>query len=201
MWSLALAALVQVAELRAEPRRFALDPGSSTLTIHVGRAGLFGFLGHDHVVEARLSEGLVVADPDDLAGSSVQVVFEAADLVVTDPEGPEQDIPEVQAKMQGPDVLDVTAYTRIAFTSTRVSGERIEADAWRLEVVGELELHGVTRRIALPVAVRLVEHGLAVAGELELKQSDWGSRPVSIAGVVKVKDELRIRFEIQGRPE
>jgi hypothetical protein len=44
-----------------------------------------------------------------------------------------------------------------------------------------------------------VEHGLAAAGVVELKQSDWGIRPVSIAGVVKVKDEIQVRFELQAR--
>jgi polyisoprenoid-binding protein YceI len=198
---LGLAALTLAGEARAEPRRFVLDPESSTVTVHVGRAGVFGFLGHDHVVEASLAGGQVVADPDDLAASSVEVVFQAGALVVTDPEGPAEDIPEVQATMESARVLDVATHPRIGFRSTSVSGERIEADAWRLQVEGELELHGVTRRLTVPVAVRLVEHGLAAAGELVLKQSQWGLRPVSIAGVVKVKDELRIRFAVQGRPE
>jgi polyisoprenoid-binding protein YceI len=185
----------------AESRRFAIDPGSSSVTVHVGRAGLFGFLGHDHVVEAKPASGQARVDPEDLTASSIEVVFESADLRVTDPEGPKSDIPEVQARMEGAEVLDVTTFPRIAFTSTSVRGERIESDAWRLQVEGELELHGVTRSLTLPVAVRLVEHGLAAVGEIELKQSDWGIRPVSIAGVVKVKDELRIRFEIQARPD
>jgi len=183
----------------AAPRRFSLDPEASTVTVHVSRAGLFGFLGHDHVVEAHWAEGFVVADPEDLAASRVELVLESAALRVTDPEGPQADVPEVQAKLEGPDVLDVASWPRISFASTSVRGERIEDDAWRLEVRGELELHGVTRPVTARVAVRMVEHGLAAVGELELKQSDWGIRPVSIAGVVKVKDELRIGFEIQAR--
>jgi len=183
----------------AAPRRYVLDPERSRATVHVSRAGLFGFLGHDHVVEAPLFEGSVVADTGDLAASSVVLVFQAADLVVTDPDGPPEDVPEVQARMEGPDVLDVADHPRIAFISTAVSGERVDDDAWQLRVEGELELQGVKRRLTVPVAVRLVDYGLAAAAEVTLKQSDWGIRPVSIAGVVKVKDELRIRFELEGR--
>lgn len=201
----AVAAVLGVALLasaaHSEPRRFVLDPAASSLTVHVSRAGLFGFLGHDHVVEGAVAEGLVIADPEDLSSSSIAVVFRSADLRVTDPDGPEADVPEVQAKMEGEDVLDVASWPRISFSSTSVGGARIEDDAWRLRVEGELELHGRKRRLVVPVAVRLVEHGLAAVGELELKQSDWGIRPVSIAGVVKVKDELRVSFEIQARPE
>lgn len=185
----------------AEPRRLEIQPETSSIEIHVGRAGLFGFLGHDHVVEARPSGGFVVADPDDLSASRVEVTVAAADLRVTDPEGPQEDVPEVQATMESERVLDVAGHPRIAFRSTSVTGEQIEPDAWRLRVEGELELRGVTRPITVPVSVRLVEQGLAAAAEVELKQSDWGIRPVSIAGVVKVKDELRIRLEIQARPE
>lgn len=199
--ALALCVALLPAAAHSQPRRFVLEPETSSVTVHVSRAGLFGFLGHDHVVEGALAEGFVVADPDDLASSSIVAIFQSADLRVSDPDGPEADIPEVQAKMEGEDVLDVASWPRIVFSSTSVSGEKIEEDAWRLRVEGELELRGVKRGLVVPVAVRLGEHGLAAAGELELKQSDWGMRPVSVAGVVKVKDELRIRFEIQARPE
>jgi hypothetical protein len=35
-----------------------------------------------------------------------------------------------------------------------------------------------------------------LSGEFRVKQSEFGITPVSIAGVVKVKDEIEIRFEI-----
>jgi polyisoprenoid-binding protein YceI len=195
----ALAATLAAQDASGEPRAFAIEPETSSIVVEVRRGGVFGFLGHDHVVEARVAEGEIIADPEDLESSSVSIVVNAADLQVTDPDGPQEDVPEVQSKMQGPDVLDVESFPRIRFTSTSVAGEKTEADAWRLEIRGELELHGVTRSITLPVALRLVEHGLAAAGVVELKQSDWGIRPVSIAGVVKVKDEIQVRFELQAR--
>lgn len=185
----------------AEPRRLVLDTGTSSFTVHVGRAGLFGFLGHDHVVEVRPSGGHVIVDPEDLSASRVEITLAAGDLRVTDPDGPQEDVPEVQATMEGEKVLHVAEHPWIAFRSTAVRGEPIGPDAWRLEVEGELELRGVTRSLTVPVSVRFVEHGLAAAGEVVLKQSGWGIEPVSVAGVVNVKDELRIRFEIQARPE
>ena len=48
--------------------------------------------------------------------------------------------------------------------------------------------------------MRLAEHALTAAGELELKQSRWGIRPVSVAGVVKVKNELRVEWTVVALP-
>ena len=64
-------------------------------------------------------------------------------------------------------------------------------DRWSVQ--GELELHGRTR----PVKVDVVRDQGHYKGSTPLKQSDFGITPISIAGgTVKVKDELRIEFDI-----
>lgn len=199
--AIAALALLAAPSAEAEPRTYTLDPEASSVRIHVGRAGLLSFAGHEHEVVAPLAGGRIVADPERLEASSVELSFDAAALKVEDPDGPAGDIPEVQAKMESPDVLDVESHPRIRFTSREVTGgpSGDGGDLWRLRVVGDLELHGVTREVALRGSVRLAEHALTVAGELELKQSEWGIDPVSVAGVVKVRDELLIRFSLVAR--
>ena len=49
----------------------------------MGRSGLFSFAGHNHEVLASGIEGQVVADPQDVARSSVTLRFPAAGLRVT----------------------------------------------------------------------------------------------------------------------
>jgi hypothetical protein len=63
----------------------------------------------------------------------------------------------------------------------------------RFLVSGNLSLHGETRAISLHVS-RAGEH---FRGETALKQRDFGITPINIAGgAVKVKDELKIEFDV-----
>jgi polyisoprenoid-binding protein YceI len=66
-------------------------------------------------------------------------------------------------------------------------------------VAGELALRGVTREVTLPLAVKLEGDRLEASGRLVLRQKDYGIDPVSVAGVVKVKNELAIEYTIVAR--
>jgi len=57
----------------------------------------------------------------------------------------------------------------------------------------------VTRSITVPVAARLEGQTLIATGSFALKQTDYGIKPISVGGVVSVKDALNISFEIVGR--
>ena len=65
---------------------------------------------------------------------------------------------------------------------------------------GELSLHGVTR--AQPVSARVTLNGdtLRAVGDFSVRQSDYEIKPVSAAGgTVKLKDELKLSFDITAR--
>ena len=66
-------------------------------------------------------------------------------------------------------------------------------------MTGNLELRGVKKSIALKVRVETSGPRLTAVGRASLKHSDFGITPVSVAGVVKVKDELAIDFRIVAR--
>jgi polyisoprenoid-binding protein YceI len=60
-------------------------------------------------------------------------------------------------------------------------------------VHGKLTLHGRER----PVSFEVVLKGDHYRGSAPLKQTDFGMKPVTVAGgTVKVKDEVKIEFEI-----
>jgi polyisoprenoid-binding protein YceI len=191
-----LAALLPALAHSAE-RVYQVDGSASTLRIAVGRAGLFSFAGHTHEVLASGIEGRVVADPEHLARSAVTLRFPAAGLRVTGKGEPAEDVPKVQAKMEGPDVLDVARFDEIVFRSTGVEG-REAGGVWNLRVGGELTLRGVTRAITLPLRVTLSPDRIEAVGQLVLKQTEFGMRPVSVGGVVKVKNELGCDYKIVG---
>ena len=67
-------------------------------------------------------------------------------------------------------------------------------DRWR--VAGRLTIHGQTR----PVTVAVNRQGGSYRGSAAIKQRDFGIEPISIAGgTVKVKDEIKIEFDIVAR--
>ncbi len=73
------------------------------------------------------------------------------------------------------------------------------AGVWNLEASGDLDLHGVTRRIRLPLQMQMSGDSLTATGATVLRQSDFGIKPLSVADVVKVKDEVAVAFRIVAR--
>ena len=166
-----------------EARR--IDTGKSTMTVHVYRAGALAVFGHDHEITAPIAGGGV-----DTAGRHVELRVNAAALRVRDPNASEKDRAEIQKTMLGPDVLDAEQHREILFKSTAVEKA---GDGWTVR--GNLTLHGQTKTVA--VEVREAQEG-HYTGSARLRQTDFGIKPVKVAGgTVRVKDELRIDFDIQ----
>jgi polyisoprenoid-binding protein YceI len=194
------AVLAAPASAHAEARRFVLDPQKSRVVVHVGKAGLFKFAGHEHEVVAPLQEGEVVADAVDLGRSSVRLVFDAASLRLDATHEPPDDAAKVQETLTGPAVLDAARFTRIVFQSDKVSGREIAKGVFELTVSGLMEIRGQKDRLSLTVRAEARGDTLVATGTAPLRQSAFGIVPVSVAGVVKVKDELLAEFRFEGRP-
>jgi polyisoprenoid-binding protein YceI len=109
---------------------------------------------------------------------------------VRDPKVSEKDRGEIEKTMLGPEVLDAGRYPEIVFRST--AAEPTGTGSWKVQ--GTLTLHGQTQ----PVTAEVRENAGRYEGNSLLKLADFGIKPVRIAGgAVKVKDEIRIEFDIQ----
>lgn len=181
---------------QAGPATYVVDPAASLVKVHVGKGGLFKFAGHEHDVLATGMSGHVEVDPERLGGSSVVMSFDAASLRVSEQGEPAGDAPKVQEKMAGPELLDVVHFPTIGFRSTLVAGKQTAPGVYDLEIEGELSLHGVARPLKLKLRVELTERTLTATGQTVLKQTDFGLKPISVAGVVKVKNEVEIAYTI-----
>jgi hypothetical protein len=164
----------------------AIDTERSSLTVHVGKAGLLSGAAHEHWVDAPIAGGTIAAD-----GSTPAVRFtvDARRLSVRPEKGvPDKDRAEVQSNMQSK-VLESNIYPDIVFRSTEV--RRTGALVWG--VSGDLTLHGVTK----PVSVDVTRQNDAYVGTVRIKQTEFGIQPIKIGGgVVRVKDELEISFRV-----
>lgn len=151
----------------------------------MAKTGLFSAFAHNHEVEAPIESGEVTAaEPP-----SVELRVDARKLHVLDPELSADTRAEIQKTMLGPQVLDAERYPEIHFHSTAVESQG--TDRWL--VTGNLDLHGQTQSIAVDVTLK---NGV-YKGSAILKQTKFGITPVTVAGgTVKVKDDLKIEFQI-----
>lgn len=178
-----------VALCQAQAQAQSPAPRRSTITIHVGKSGLFSGFGHNHTISAPIATATI--DPQ---SKTAAITVLTKEMKVVDPEVSAKDRAEIQATMLGPKVLDAQRFPEIRFISTRIG----QTAPQRFRVIGNLQLHGVTRRLEFPVSGTPERY----TGKTTLKQTDFGIQPVSVAGgTVKVKDEVEIEFDIYpGQP-
>jgi polyisoprenoid-binding protein YceI len=184
----------------AAAQTYTIDPGRSRATIEVGKSGALSFAaGHTHEVLASGIAGTMTVDPADPARSTGRVTIDASALKVSGKGEPADDVPKVQETMAGPQVLDVEHYPTITFVITSIAVKTSQETSLDGVVTGRLTLRDVTRSITVPVAARLEGQTLIATGRFALKQTEYGIKPVSVGGVVSVKDALNISFDIVAR--
>jgi polyisoprenoid-binding protein YceI len=198
-----LAALLFVgtASSGAETETYFVDPAQSRVRVHLGRAGLLGFLGHDHTIEAPISQGRVEVHPDRPQESLVDLRWKAAALAVVPGTEPAKDVPEVEARMRGPEVLAVEEYPEIRLWSFEIDVGQSDPGSgrWSLNVKAGLELKGARHTVELPLDVRREGDEIVVTGEVKLWLKRLGIEPPVVAGVVKVANDFRVTFEVHAR--
>ncbi len=165
----------------------AIDTQNSVLTVRVYKAGAFSAFGHEHTIRAPIQSGTF----DENKGS-VEFVVDTRALRVVDYDVSDKDRSEIQNTMLGAKVLDSEQFHGIRFHSTEVT--RGSENRWTVN--GDLTLHGQTH----PVKVDVERQDGRYRGSARLRQSEFGIKPVTVAGgTIKVKDEVRVEFEIVGR--
>jgi len=182
-----LSAVSLVCVLGVSAQQHNIDTQKSTLTILVGKTGVFSGLGHEHELRAPIHSGTADTGPH----PAVEMHVDARALRVIGKDEPEKDRVEVQKTMLGPEVLDSERYQEIVFKST---GADAGAEGrWTLR--GNLTLRGQTR----PVTVQVTLKDGRYTGDATVKQTDFGIKPPGKAGV-RAKDELRIKFDVRLAP-
>ena len=187
--ALSAAASLMASEAGLQAQKQSVDTTRSTLTVYVYKSGLFSAFADDHVIKATIASGSLSNDTP----AGIELSIRAADLKVLDPNLSPDRRAEVQARMTGPQVLDADKFPDITFVSTTIAA----AAQARWSVTGRLTIHGQTREVTVPVR----RTGEVYAGEVTINQRDFGIEPIRIAGgAVKVKDAVKIAFEIVTSP-
>lgn len=161
-----------------------IDGLHSTLTVHVYKSGFLSAFGHNHEIQAPIQLGQMTD-----CGESVELRVDARKLRVLDPEVSNGTRAQIQQTMLSTQVLDANRFPEIRFQSTGVEPKGPEH--WIVH--GNLALHGTEHPITVEVALKDDRY----RGSATLKQTDFGITPVTVAGgTVKMKDEVKVEFEI-----
>jgi polyisoprenoid-binding protein YceI len=180
---------------------YRVDPAASRVTIHVGKAGAFSFVaGHTHEVIGPVQDGSVDVDLDTPSRSHVRLVIATPALSVSPAGEPEGDAPKVQDAMMSEKVLDAAHHPQVTFDSTGVTLNSRRGTMLDLVVIGQLTIRDVSRLVTVPVLADVSDGALTATGRFSIKQSAFGIKPISVGGVVTVKDTLGIDFSISAKP-
>ena len=205
LWKLRAAALAAalacLAHAAARPGReavrYRLDAGRSAFTVRTHSGGLLWFKGHDHLIAAREFTGEARLAPGSPETASLRLSVRAASLEETRDVFTEQQKRIINRELREL-VLEPDKYPEITFQSTSVTGH-LEGGVYRLKINGDLTLRGVTRRIYIPAEVTVAGRELRARGRFDVDRGDFGVKATSaFHGMVRVRDRLRVAFDIVG---
>jgi hypothetical protein len=182
---------------------YEVDPQASDVHVLVFRGGTLARLGHNHVMSSKTLSGRAWLHPT-FARSGFELSFPVNELIVDDPQArqaagtdfppqiPQADKDGTRKNMLRQEVLDGARYPTIALRAARVAGS-LEAPS----IAARITIKDVSRDIDVPVRVTVDGKRLTAAGEFDIKQTDFGIKPFSVAlGALEVQDRLHIKFNV-----
>ena len=163
--------------------------------------GILSAFGHSPKVAAKNFEGdaSFTLSGSKLEDAKVEVRIYADSMTVID-NLTDRDRQEIERTMHN-DVLETSRFSEIVYewagTLESGNGERFWAT-----IEGALRLRGVTHKLPVSARVAINEESLRASGEFTLRQSDYEIAIVTAAaGAIKLKDEVRGRFDILARKQ
>jgi polyisoprenoid-binding protein YceI len=178
--------------------RYHIDSSHSKFTIRAFASGLLSFAAHNHNIAIRDFTGDAEVTYGSVEPASLNMRVKADSLAVTDKVS-DSDRKKIETTMRN-DVLETAKYPDIIFQSSGVSATRMDEGKYQVKIPGSLILHGVTHNVVLNARLEFGTSDFHAVGEFPIKQSEFGIKPVSVAGgTIKVKDEVRLSFDIMAR--
>ena len=179
--------------------RYLIDAKRSTFIVRGFATGMLSAFAHSPTIAIADFQGEVEWSSSALEDASLRLVIQTASLSVTD-DISDKDRREIERRMHH-EVLEADGFPEIIYECPRASSiQKMGEGLFTVVLNGELSLHGVTR--AQPVSARMTLNGdtLGSVGDFSVRQSDYEIMPVSAAGgTIKLKDELKLSFDITAR--
>jgi len=184
---------------------FAIEsPELQSVKVRVHREGSLASLGHDHIISAQDVRGYVL-DSRDPSRTRVDVYLPVAALEV--------DLP---ASTADAGIARGLSQEDIAATRRHMLEDVLQSEKYPYVVVhgvcsaspppcrtldARVTLHGVTRDVAIPIAVEMAGDRLVVSGDFSVRHSEYGMTPYSVfGGALRVGDKIDVSFRLEAGP-
>ena len=177
---------------------YVIQTKGSTFTVRAFATGLLSAFGHNPVISIPDFEGEIFVNPEAMEQSSLRIAIHSSSLTVIG-DISEKDREEINHRMHA-EVLESDSFPDIVYECSRVSASKTGEGQYWVALNGDLTLHGTTRSQPVSARVSLKGDTLRATGDFSIRQSDYEIRPVSaVGGSIKLKDELKLSFDISAR--
>lgn len=179
---------------------YRINPRQGRFTVQAFSEGLLSAFGHSPTIAIPDFSGEIQMKRGLLGTASLKLTVNTASLRVAD-QISDKDRKEIE-RMMHEEVLETSRYQQIVFESTQIVADKVFEGMYRVKVVGQLSLHNQTRVQSIEGQLTFSEEVLRMQGETRLSQSQYGLKRVSVAGgTLKVKDEVKLSFDLVARKE
>ncbi len=177
-----------------------IEAQGSSFTVRAFATGLLSAFAHSPTIAMPDFEGQISFNPDAPQESSLRMVVHADGFTVDD-DISKEDREEINRKIDE-EVLETSSFPDVIYECSNVSASKMGDGQYWLNLNGELTLHGVKRKQAVPARISVNGSTLKAEGEFSIRQSDYEIRPVTaLGGTIKLKDELKLSFNISARKQ
>jgi len=173
---------------------YVLDSGLSRFTAKAFATGLLASMGHSPSFAIRQFTGEAKLRADAPEESSVRVVVQSGSLELSD-QVSDKDRREIERTTRT-EVLDTARFPEIIFEASNPSMSKGGEGYYWANITGKLTVRGRTQPQQISAQVSVTNSQLRANGELTVRQSSFGIKPVSVAGgTLKIKDEVKVTFD------
>jgi len=191
MKKLAYAAVLAVVSTVIAPsaaaESYQIDPGHTSVIFGISHMGLSYTYGRFNKVS-----GSYELDRENMAASQFKLTIDASSID-TNSQNRDQ-------HLRGPDFFNAAQFPLISFESTKVVPQTAEDGKTHLNVVGNLTMHGVTKRISFDLLLvgeaqgPRGDHRTGFHTDAKLKRSDFG-----MTGMIPaIGDEVAVTISFEG---
>lgn len=177
------------------PRVFTFDATNSEIAVTLTQEGMISRRYPTHKVLAKSFNGKVVL-PKDETGMTVELEADPKQLTNVDAAMGDFERKEFHNVLRN-QILEADKFPTIKFASVSVGNVQRDGDKRSFTLIGDLTVHGTTKRVSFPVNATLSEKELRAIGEEKVKLTDFGLKPFEKGmGLIKIADELKVSFTV-----
>ena len=179
---------------------YVVDARASRFTVQAYATGILSAMGHNPRIGIRTFSGEVDFNAEAVQAAGLKLAMKANSLGVLD-DISDKDRREIE-KMMNEVILEPDKYGEIVYEAPTVTVTRLDETLYSATLHGTLSFRGLTRNQTISARISVFDEMIRASGEFSLNQSDYGIKPISVAGgALKVKDELKFSFEMVARKQ